>query len=333
MDPDPNCTAASWRFTCPNCRAELDAASPGRLTCPRDHLDFPLVDGIWRMLPPDRAAHFAPFIRQYETVRRSEGWRGPDAAYYQALPHVPPNDPHRPLWNIRARSFAALADRVIGPLSGLLGRPLRVLDLGAGNGWLSNRLRQMGHCPAAVDLLTDPADGLGAIGHYHPPFTAVQAEFDRLPFAPGQADLVIFNGAFHYAADYAHTLRAVKPALAPGGRIVIMDSPVYHDPTSGRQMVRERDEAFARDHGFTGDGLAHESFLTFARLDELAAKLALDWQLIRPAYGWRWAIRPWLARLRRGREPAAFLLIVGTFAAGTFAAGTLAAGTVAPPGQ
>jgi ubiquinone/menaquinone biosynthesis C-methylase UbiE len=194
-----------------------------------------------------------------------------------------------------------------------LGKGLRILDLGAGNGWLSYRLRQLGHCPAALDLLTNEVDGLGAKKHYDEAFTAVQAEFNRLPLTGAQADVVIFNGAFHYAADYGQTTLEVKRILRPNGRIVIMDSPIYHDSTSGQTMVRERANRFVQEHGFRGEAIPHENYLTFARLDELAATLSIHWQMIRPFYGWRWAVRPWLARLRRHREPATFMLVVGTF--------------------
>lgn len=32
---------------------------------------------------------------------------------------------------------------------------------------------------------------------------------------------------------------------------------------------------------------------------------------LQPSYGWRWAMRPFLARLRGQREPARFALLVG----------------------
>jgi hypothetical protein len=43
----------------------------------------------------------------------------------------------------------------------------------------------------------------------------------------------------------------------------------------------------------------------------LAAALSLRWRFIQPWYGLRWALRPWLARLRGHREPATFQLIIG----------------------
>jgi SAM-dependent methyltransferase len=183
--------------------------------------------------------------------------------------------------------------------------------VGAGNGWLSGRLALRGHQVAGVDLQTGKLDGLGAWVHYDAPFTPVQAEFDRLPFAPGQADLLIFNASFHYSTGYEATLAEALRVLRPEGCLAIVDSPIYHDASSGTQMVRERESQFQRDYGFPSNAIPCENYLTYDRLDRLAADLGLRWELIKPFYGWRWALRPWRARLRGHREPAGFLVIVG----------------------
>ena len=61
-----------------------------------------------------------------------------------------------------------------------------MLDVGAGNGWLSSRLSELGHDAVAVDLDDDSGDGLGA-GAGRKPFPLVQADFDAMPFAPGRS--------------------------------------------------------------------------------------------------------------------------------------------------
>ena len=106
-------------------------------------------------------------------------------------------------------------------------------DLGAGNGWLANRLALAGHTVAAVDLNVDPADGLGACRHYANRFETAQADFDALPFGDTSLDLVVFNGSLHYSTDYAATLGEALRTLRPGGTLAVLDSPVYTDPASG----------------------------------------------------------------------------------------------------
>ena len=99
--------------------------------------------------------------------------------------------------------------------------------------------------------------------------------------------------------------------LAPEGRIVIIDSPVYRHSSSGAAMVAERQEQFKAKYGFASDNLQGENYLTYARLKELARELSLRWKFITPFYGLRWMFRPLLTKVRGRREPAKFHLLVG----------------------
>ena len=293
-------------FACPRCHSPLEQLESDRLRCPADGLIFMLVDGIWRFLLPERSEYYASFVREYETVRRSEGRGSTDAAYYRALPYYPTSD-----WQIRATSFDALLESVTTPIERVKGL-LQVLDLGAGNSWLSNRLASRGHNVAAVDLTVNDFDGLGCRRFYESTFLSVQAEFDHLPFPDGSVDMVLYNASLHYSIDYDNTLREALRITDVDGKLVVLDSPVYRDADSGRSMVRERKEQFVKRHGFASDALQSENYLTYQRMDELGVKLGITWRHIRPYYGIRWVSRPWKARLLHQREPAEFGLWVGT---------------------
>jgi SAM-dependent methyltransferase len=286
----------------------LDAA---HLRCSNDDVVFEQRDGIWRFLTPEREAHFAQFTSEYQQVREAEGRGSIAAAYYRALPFADLSGRFTTDWSIRARSFDTLSKKVLQPLERAAHRPLLIVDLGAGNGWLSYRLAQRGHRVAAIDLLTNPQDGLGVHIHYDAAFTPVQAEFDRLPFDAAQFDLAIFNASLHYAVDYTTTLREALRVLQPGGQIVVLDSPVYRSGESGAQMVREREAAFTEAYGFPSNALPSENYLTDQRLSDLTEALPVRWQFIQPFYGWHWRLRPLWARLRGRREPARFAVIVG----------------------
>lgn len=298
-------------FICPRCRSPLERVAPDRFTCPRDGLEFWNVDGIWRFLLPESEAHYARFIADYESVRRSEGRGSSSANYYRALPLKDLSGRYTKDWRIRARSFNVLTKRVLTGLQVPLERSLKVLDLGAGNGWLSNRLSAQGDRVIAVDLLVNDLDGLGAWKHYEHSFTPVQAEFHHLPVMDRFADAVIFNASFHYSENYSETLKEALRVLSTQGRVIIMDSPVYRRADSGQQMVRERETLFREKYGIASDGLDSENYLTYARLNALAQEFNLSWRFITPFYGWRWTFRPFVAALLRRREPAKFHLIVG----------------------
>lgn len=302
-------------LACPACHARLevdgecaDCAACGRV--------FTRTAGVWRFLSAGQRCAFATFLREYATVRAAERWVPAGAADYAALPDAPPGDPHAGVWRQRRRSFAILRDRVVRPLAAQRGRPLTILDLGAGSAWLASRLADMGHAVAALDVSVDDADGLGARARCTPLSAAdsvllLEAAFDRLPIADAQADLVVFNASLHYARDCAVPLGEALRVLRPDGRVVVMDSPVYRDPRSGAAMVREREEALERAFGFRSDALGSEGYFTVRRLEEMASALAIRWRWLAPTPIWRSLAARLRAWLRGRREPATLFVLVG----------------------
>lgn len=291
-------------FVCPRCRGVLQKNSDNELLCLIDNLSFKQEDGVWRFLLPERESHYAGFIKDYETVRRLEGRGSSESSYYRALPFEDLSGRFSSDWKIRAASFGLL-EKMVLPHS-------QILDLGAGNGWLSNRLASHGCQLYAVDLLLNEEDGLGAWKNYDNKINPVQAEFIRLPFENALVSLAIFNASFHYSENYEETLIEAQRVVYPDGKIVIMDSPVYHDADSGEKMVAERKANFLSQYGFASDALHSKNYLTYDEMRQLGKKLGIRWQHVRPYYGVNWAIRPWLARLRGHREPAEFGLWIGT---------------------
>ncbi|MBI3914973.1 MAG: class I SAM-dependent methyltransferase [Chloroflexi bacterium] len=201
-----------------------------------------------------------------------------DGEYYRALPIVPHDDPHRAIWKIRAKHFARLL-QMLGDA-----KNLRVLDIGAGNGWLSNQLAAREHSVAAVDLNDDRRDGLGARVNYANAFECYQAEFDCLPFSDAQFDFVIFNASLHYASSLTSSLAESQRVLAPRGSIIILDSPFYTRP-------------------------AVKNFLTLQLLRDAAHELNLEMLLAFADDVWHKLARRKIIELKIGREPAHFPII------------------------
>lgn len=301
----------AFEFVCPQCRSPLQKIDPNLLSCPQDGGHYPKIDGIWRFLGPGRLTDFNQFIREYEIVRKAEGRGSQDPQYYRALPFEDLSGKLSRNWTIRARSYQTLINEVLEPSEKFWNRPLKILDVGAGNCWLSNRLAQRGHLVAAIDLLTNSSDGLGSHIFYHTQFTPLQAEFDCLPFQDTQADLLIFNASLHYSIHFETTLREAQRVLRSDGQLVILDTPVYHDPDSGSQMVSEREKQFSERYGFPSNALPCENFLTHERVDGLAKSLGIHWHIIVPGYGLSWNLSRLRDRLRARREPAEFLLLIG----------------------
>lgn len=301
----------SFRFACPLCHSDLAQIDAEIYICPVHQVPYPRKNGVWRFLPPELNREYQQFIQEYQSVRAAEGRGAPDSDYYRSLPFKDLSGKYGNDWNIRARSYHSLLSSVIEPLEKKVGGPLRVLDLGAGNGWLSYRLAQRGNEVSAVDLQTNSLDGLGAHIHYDADFLPVQADFNHLPFQASQADLVIFNASFHYSVSYVASLYEAKRVLRPEGQIVILDSPLYHDPDSGAEMVREREEHFQKAFGFASNAISSKNYLTYHQLGELGRECGIRWRLVNSFYGLSWAVRPIRARLAGRREPAQFHVAVG----------------------
>ncbi|MEK7276388.1 MAG: class I SAM-dependent methyltransferase [Chloroflexota bacterium] len=297
----------SLKFICPRCSAALPYWTSGSQTCPACQAEYTIRDNIYHFLLPERQREIAPFLAQYRTVREKDGYRPPTAAYYQALPEVNRRNPQADTWRVRRASFENLkrllwrglsSPRVPGRLESL---PLRlsILDLGAGNGWLSNRLSGMGHHCVAVDWLDDEQDGLGARRFYSTDFLCAQADYDQLPFAPAQFDAVIFNASLHYADDVAASLARARRMLAPGGLLAIMDSPTFRSERAGRRMVAEMEERFVTKYGLARLAKQGAGYLT-------PQALGAGWRFIPSRGDAGWEARRILAAVKNRRESALF---------------------------
>jgi ubiquinone/menaquinone biosynthesis C-methylase UbiE len=251
------------------------------------------------------------FIEEYRQIRYAEGRGSEDPAYYRALPYEDITGKNSAMWAMRARTWKYFERKLLPSF----GCGLDILDLGAGNGWMSYRLSLHDHHAVAVDIFSDPRDGLAAARHYPTAFPAIEADFSRLPFAPASFDLAIFNASLHYSSDYVATLSEVRRCLRPGGSLVILETPVYRRREHGELMAAERHAQFEKQYGFRSDALPSIEFLDLATMRELSRALRLRWKIYKPWYGWKWHIRPWKARLKRTRPPSRFWILVGTFAA------------------
>ena len=91
----------------------------------------------------------------------------------------------------------------------------RVLDLGAGTGRLTRRLRSRGLDVVAVD---PSAAMLAELRRTVPGVPTHQGDADRIPLPDRSVDVVLVAGAWH-GTDPARTLPEIARVLSPGGRL------------------------------------------------------------------------------------------------------------------
>lgn len=277
------------------------------LTCQDSGTNYAKVDGVWHLIAPERMELFNTFIHEYETVRQAEG-RSDSAETYAQLPYAQPNHPLAEMWRQRTISFEAFLEIVLIPKEKTK-KQLSIIDLGAGNGWMSNRLAERGHCVAAVDLTINGFDGLGVHQHYGQDIVSIQAEFDHLPLASDQFDLAVFNASLHYSADYGTTLNEALRLLNRAGTLAVIDTPVYQKEQSGMQMVAEREKAFEAKHRFKSNSLGSKNFLTQTQISDLQKELNRPIQIDHPVSAVRRGVRRLKTAVRGQREAAEFPIL------------------------
>jgi SAM-dependent methyltransferase len=152
-------------------------------------------------------------------------------------------------WEVRRQSFCALMDVLTREGPAPAHGP--AADLGAGTGWLSYRLAQIGYQVLAVDASRDADWGLGAAEQHYLPrvhFQPVLGDLQYPPLLAATLGLIVFNASLHYASDLEGALLRAARALKPMGRIIILDTPIARRPRPGtgrgdrhlgRQELRE----------------------------------------------------------------------------------------------
>jgi ubiquinone/menaquinone biosynthesis C-methylase UbiE/ADP-ribose pyrophosphatase YjhB (NUDIX family)/uncharacterized protein YbaR (Trm112 family) len=282
---------------CPQCRGHFVVRGHGEaraLQCANCAAQYALARGIPKLLKPERAESVQSFCGKYDRLRLQEGWASDAPEFYSRLPFEDRAGRHVAEWRLRAQSFRQVQtwlEKNYGQQS------LRILDAGAGSGWMS-RLLAESHEVLATDVNAG-AHGLDAHAREHRCFMAVQAELERLPLAANSFDLVLANASAHYASEVRTFFAEAARVLRPGGKLIVMDSPVYRDEAAAA-AAHERTRAYYAGNGVPElvqnyGGLSHELFIK---------PNAFDFVCLRRDFSEAARFKKWL-REKLGKESAA----------------------------
>lgn len=172
----------------------------------------------------------------YLSVREKEGRLYSDEMVVR-LPLILDAHPLAKEW--RARS--ASATRLTRYLS-RQPKPLSILDLGCGNGWLSNLLHQSGHCAIGMDQNHHELKQAARVFSQKAGLSFLEADVFAAPFAAESFDVILLVSVIQYFRDLNALLSVLSRYLKGRGEIHILDSPLYSDP--------ERDRAARRSHQY-----------------------------------------------------------------------------------
>ena len=184
------------------------------------------------------------FEELYLEVRKKEKRVYSDSEVLQ-LPDISPTHPHYKEWLIRKASFKQLKSYLEKK-----GKPLHILDIGCGNGWMTNKLSGINQS-AVVGVETNALEAEQA--------RRVFAGNRRLTFFSGDIfqnellkeklfDVIILAASIQYFKDVESSLKYLLRLLNEDGEIHILDSHFYTERAQRKAKVVT--ENYYREIGF-----------------------------------------------------------------------------------
>jgi ubiquinone/menaquinone biosynthesis C-methylase UbiE len=234
------------------------------------------------------------FVEDYREVRLSEGFVSKDPEFAQQLPFRDATGRNKGTWRVRAFHYL-----IVRAGLALLPNVRRVLDIGAGNGWMSRRLAAS-YRVTALDVDAGET-GLRALTDSR--VSRVCADLEALPLRNASFDVVIAAAAVHYSNRPASVLAESARVLRRGGVLILADSPVYPD-AEARDRAWRRTLSYYQKTGYPALARRYRG-LTRAELED---DKSFRFATIIPGFGhWKTA----LASLRGGDRGARLPILFG----------------------
>jgi ubiquinone/menaquinone biosynthesis C-methylase UbiE len=183
------------------------------------------------------------FEEKYIALRSKENWLCADEEL-KALPLVPHSHPHYKEWKIRQRSARQLVQYLQKK-----GKPLRILETGCGNGWLSYQLAMIpGSTVTGADINTTELQQAKRVFGHPANLTFMEGDIRQAQLKKTSYDIVIFAASIQYFSWLSEIIHAAFELISPGGEIHILDSPFY--TAAEKKNAAERSAGYFCQLGF-----------------------------------------------------------------------------------
>ena len=148
---------------------------------------------------------------------------------------------------MRASSCPAAAGRP-GRALGLLLPPLKVADLGCGEGYLTIEAARWASRVIAVDRSDAVLDARAALARRRRVSNVIwkRGELEKLPMKDASVDVAMLSQALHHAHDPARAVAEAARVTTPGGRVLLLDLRA-HDEEWVRAKLGDRRLGFDDD--------------------------------------------------------------------------------------
>lgn len=161
-----------------------------------------------------------------------------------ALPDLPKEHPLYHEWQLRGKSAQRFRRYLISQ-----NRPLKILEIGCGNGWFSNLMSTVANTEiTALDVNRTELEQANRI-FSRPNLTIVYADiFENNRLQDETFDLIVLNSSLQYFENVATLFSRIFGMVGIGGEIHIIDTPFYNPDQV--QSARTRTESYYTNLGF-----------------------------------------------------------------------------------
>ncbi len=196
-----------------------------------------------RVYIPERLKPDSLFEKRYIELRFKEQRIYSDEELLQ-LPAVPKDHIHYHEWLVRKSS----CNRLLHYLEKKR-LPLRMLEVGCGNGWLSSLLATVPHSKVVgTDINFTELQQAARVFSHIPNLLFIYADVESEILEKMEFDCIIFASCIQYFASVSAVVKQAFQLLKPGGEIHILDSPFYKPAETA--AARKRTEAYYTNMGF-----------------------------------------------------------------------------------
>jgi ubiquinone/menaquinone biosynthesis C-methylase UbiE len=196
---------------------------------------------------------FSAFEQHYIGVRNKES-RILSVEDIRKLPYPDASDKNHAEWKLRQKSIKRLVHYINNKPT-----TLRILDIGCGNGFMTNLLAGKINRAVGVDVnLTELKQAAQAFPDARITWYCLDLLNEVLPEDP--FDIITFGASFQYFKDPAQILAVCRKLLAPQGEIHIIDSPFYSDEEKSRAQQNSRNYFQAMQAEAMTEHYHHHSF-------------------------------------------------------------------------
>jgi ubiquinone/menaquinone biosynthesis C-methylase UbiE len=183
------------------------------------------------------------FDQLYTSLRQKEGRVYNDEEVLH-LPDISKDHPHYSEWQMRKESCRRLKHYFEKKLS-----PLKILEAGCGNGWLTRRLAGIpgSHITGTDINNSELQQAIRAFKHV-PNLKFIRAGITDIQTENEKFDLIVFAASIQYFPSLKEIISQAMLKLKTNGEIHILDS-VFYEPGEIK-AAKERSATYYRELGF-----------------------------------------------------------------------------------